>query len=184
MSNDWAAGVRLVASGISTAQRLALKSLIERGGGAYTTTLSRRNTHLLVPDAVPVVTPKFEAAMAKGSAWGLTVVTLAWALDSDRAQRRQPDTEYAVSPESSERPLAARAANAETRPLAAGAPPQPPASDMADDIFRLSLGHDSESVAIGELVEGLRKAGGRVAARRGSTLTAAVVAGADAMPPA
>ena len=171
--DGWASDVHLAVTGLSRSQRVAIEALINRGGGTYTASLSRRNTHLLVPDTDIAPTPKVQAAMAKGRAWGLTVVTLAWALDSDRQQRRQPETGYAVTSASSERPLAERVANAEAGPVAAVTVPYTPTKQLADTLAKLSLSRNGDKTPASELTRGLQQAGGRVTAQRGAAVVAA-----------
>lgn len=170
MIEGWASGVRLAVTGLSRSQRVAIQGMIQRGGGTYTATLSHHNTHLLVPNADIAPTPKFQAAMAKGRAWGLTIVTLAWALDSDRQQRRQPEARYAVLLEASERPLAERAGNVDAS--MAAKPPPTPTTQLANTLSKLSLSQENKFTSDKDLVKASRVAGGRVAAMRGVAVAA------------
>ncbi|CAL8472179.1 g11721 [Coccomyxa elongata] len=83
--------VKLCASGMPEDAKLAIKELVKHLGGKYTQKMSRHNTHLIIQKAMG---EKWRHA----TAFGVTPVTPDWLVDSARAGRLLPESNYIPPP--------------------------------------------------------------------------------------
>ncbi|BDA47374.1 probable protein ECT2 at N-terminal half [Coccomyxa sp. Obi] len=83
--------VKLCASGMPDDAKLAIKELVKHLGGKYTQKMSRHNTHLIIQKAMG---DKWKHA----TAFGVIPVTPDWLVDSARAGRLLPESNYVPPP--------------------------------------------------------------------------------------
>ncbi|KAK9908407.1 hypothetical protein WJX75_007456 [Coccomyxa subellipsoidea] len=94
---SWAENIVVSVSGLSRSERNFVGNVVEKAGGRYTPSLSRRCTHLVVSHAADTATSKKLAlALHNKAKWGTHIVFPDWITACAESRTRLPEQDFAA----------------------------------------------------------------------------------------